>query len=103
MDIMPESSPVLTRTYTTWCEGCGETGQTNNITRSHGICFSCMESGVVVSLFLEHTEHTNRHLKLIMDMRREFEEGFERLVSINNIAREIRLYVKKTACDSMLP
>jgi hypothetical protein len=86
MDIMPESSPVLARTYRTWCEGCGETGETNNITR-----------------FLEHTEYTNRHLKLIMDMRREFEEGFERLVSINNIAREIRLYVNRIACDSMLP
>ena len=99
---MPESSPILSRTYRTWCEGCGETGQTNNITRSHGICFSCMESGVVVSLFLE-AESTNRHLQLIMDMRREFEDGFERLVSINNIARDIRLYVKKRESDSVIP
>ena len=88
-------------TYNTWCEGCGESGQTSNIDRLYGNCFSCKENRVVELLFLHETESSNHHLRLIMDMRRVFEFGYDRFANASKIAKNIRLYVKNR--DYIIP
>ena len=103
MNSMPEYFPILTRTFSTWCEGCGELGKTSNIDRSHGSCIGCMESRVVEFLFLEHTESSNRHLRLIMDMRRIFDSGYDKIVNSANIALQIQEEVKKSKCNNIIP
>ena len=89
---------MLTRTYNTWCEGCGQSGETSNINRSYGSCLTCKKNRVVELLFLDETESSNDHLRLIMDMRRVFEFGYDRFVNASNIAKDIRLYLKNRDC-----